>query len=305
MIAVMDVFRGVIPFIAVAETRSYRKAGERLGVTSAAVSKAILALEKETRTTLFLRTSRRVELTEDGERFFERCREALGLVQAGREALSASRRWPTGKLAVSSSFVVARLVVRAATEWKANYPDVSIELRATDRMVRFASENVDVGVRVGGPGDDSVVVHELRKTQWVTVASPAYLARKGAPRVIADLARHECVRFVLPRGATREWTFGDGRDAGAVVQQRPDGRMDVDHGELLTEAAEAGAGVCQVLDFMVRDALHDGRLVEVLASHRAPGPPVLAVHLPEKRALPRVRTFLEQLRTTFQVRGAG
>jgi DNA-binding transcriptional LysR family regulator len=113
------------------------------------------------------------------------------------------------------------------------------------------------------------------------------------------------VRFVLPRGAAREWTFGDGRDADAVTQQKLDGRMDVDHGELLVEAAEAGAGVCQVLDFMARDAVREGRLVEVLASHRAPGPPVLAVHLPEKRALPRVRTFLDQLRTTFQVREAG
>ena len=77
-------------------------------------------------------------------------------------------------------------------------------------------------------------------------------------------------------------------------------RVDVDHGEMLLEAAEAGAGICQVLDFMALDALREGRLVEVLAGHRAPSAPVLAVYAPEKRALPRVRSFLEQLRAAFR-----
>lgn len=288
-----DLFSGVAPFLHTAENRSYRRAAERLGVTPAAVSKAVLKLEERLGVKLLVRTSRSVSLTPEGEAFLLRCREAMGSLQAGREQLSAARSMPRGELKVTLPFILGRLVVPELPRLSARYPDLRFRVAMTDRLVRLVEEGVDVGVRVGGREDSTLVSKVLGTSRWVTVASPRYLAKAGIPARPDQLAAHTCLMFVAPDGRPREWTFAD------VEPPRLEPKLLVDQGELMLEAAAAGMGICQVLDFMVGDRIADGRLQEVLPGYGAPGPTLHAVAAPERARTPNVRACFEFLAGVF------
>jgi DNA-binding transcriptional LysR family regulator len=124
-------------------------------------------------------------------------------------------------------------------------------------------------------------------TRWTTVAAPAYLARHGTPQTPDDLAAHGCVRFRNTRGKVVPWTFAD-REALGVP-----GKLDLDEGALIVDAALAGIGIAQVFDRMVREHITSGRLVEVLSKHAAAGPQLFAVCLPARRRAPEIRAFLD------------
>jgi LysR family transcriptional regulator for bpeEF and oprC len=132
----------------------------------------------------------------------------------------------------------------------------------------------------------------------VTVASPGYLARKPAPARPAELADHNCIRFLAPNGKPRDWSFADG-DRTITVPVA--GNLVIDSGTSLLEAAEAGMGVCQVLDFMVEPALRSGVLTEVLASVAALGPKIHAVATPSRSRSASVRAFMRFLADAFRV----
>ena len=293
-----DPFVGLPAFVRVAEELSFRSAAGRLGVTPAAVSRSIQRLEQRLGVKLFERTTRTVRLTAEGTRFAARCREALAQVTIGSRELQESRSTPRGTLVVSASPILASLVIRRLARFSQRHPLVRTDLRLTDKVVRFAEDDVDVALRVGEPSDPSVVAHRLASTRWVTVASPTYLARRGLPRDVASLAEHDCLRFVPPRGNPRGWTF---RAAGdTTVTLAIASRLDVDQGDRLAAAALADVGIAQVLDFMVDDDLRAGRLVEILVDLAAPGPTVHAVH--PRRPLPRVRAFVELLEEELRAR---
>jgi DNA-binding transcriptional LysR family regulator len=283
-------------FVRVADTLSFRAAAQDLGLTAAAVSRTIQRLEESLGVRLFERSTRSVRLTAEGGRFVARCREALAQVRIGAREVAESRSAPTGTLVISASPILARLVVGRLGRFLLRHPAVRLDLRLTDRVVRFADDDVDVALRVGAPTDPSAVAHALVKTRWVTVASPAYVARRGAPRTPADLADHECLRFVPPRGKARPWVFVAQEETGIVTiatSLEVTSALDVDHGDVLVDAALADVGIAQVLYFMVEEHVRAGRLLEVLANAAAPGPTVHAVH--PRRPLPRVRAFVDFL----------
>jgi DNA-binding transcriptional LysR family regulator len=282
-------FAGLAAFVAVAELRSFRRAAERLGVTVAAVSKSVARLEADLGARLLARTSRAVSLTPEGERFLEPARQALALVQAAREEVSAAGALARGPLHVSASPILAPAIVSALPTLRARHPGLALRLAVSDRTARLAEDGVDVALRVGPPGGVGLVARKLRGTRWVTLASPAYLARHGAPATPDDLRARPSVRFVLPSGRVRAMTFHDG---AREVTVEPPSAVDVDDGRLLLEAAAAGVGPCQVLDFMVGPYVRDGRLVELLAHAAADGPPLHAVWLPARRTPPRIAAFV-------------
>ncbi len=291
--AELDVFRGVVPFVAVVEELSFRRAAVRLGVTSAAVSKAVQTLEGELGVKLLERTSRAVSVTREGVLFYERCRGAVAAVAGAREETVASRRAPQGEATVSSPFIVAPTVVAAMARLRERHPRLTVRLQVSDQLAKLAFARVDVAVRIGA-ADESLVAHPLRGTRWVTVASPAYLARRGVPARAADLAAHDCLVFLAPNGRPRAWSFAT--DARAAA--RPQAALLVDHGPSLLDAARAGMGVAQVLDFMVEEDLRAGRLLEVLADDAVAGPPLRALSLPGRRS-PNVRAIVAALGEAF------
>jgi DNA-binding transcriptional LysR family regulator len=290
----MDLFAGVLPFLHVAEELSFRKAAARLGITTAAVSKAVKRLEEDLGARLLERTSRQVALTPEGLEFLERAREAVAQVRAARETVAQAQRAPKGPLTVTLPYILAPVVLPRLARLQARYPQLTLHVRMDDRFSRMVDEHIDVAIRVGSLEDSSLVARRLLSTRWVTLASPAHLARYGTPVRPAELSRHPCLKFVDPNGLAREWMFRR-EPGGAPEGVRTLPAMDVNHGPALLDLATAGAGMCQVLDFMLDERARDGRLVEVLADHSADGPPVHALCLPGRQAVPRVQALLQLL----------
>lgn len=297
-----DPFAGIVPFVQTARDRSFRRAAERLGVTPAAISKAIQRLEEDLGVQLFHRTTRRVSLSAEGEIFLARCQEAMAQVHAGRELIDMARRDPAGELTVSLPFILGRVLVARLPRFLGRYPALALHLRLSDRLSRLVEEGVDVAIRMGELHDSSLVARRLMHTRWATVASPAYLARHGTPARPRDLADHNCIKFRSPRGTAVEWSFAGGR--GAREKVKTTGNLDLDQGELLLEAAASGLGVCQALHFMVESYVRAGTLVEILREHAAPGPAIHALCLPGQRSSPRVRAFIDFLVDELADQGA-
>ena len=293
----LDLFSGVLPFVRTAEERSFGRAAASLGVTTAAVSKAVRKLEEDLGVKLLDRSSRVVTLTREGEVFLERCRRAVLDVTGAREAVLGARREPQGEIAVTLPFILAPLVVPRLSRLGVQYPRLTFRLHMTDRLARLADESYDVAIRMGELEASSMVARQLRKTRWVTVASPTYLARRPAPKSPADLVDHNCLRFVAPNGKPRNWTFAD-KARETVVEVA--GNLLIDHGVYLLAAARAGMGICQVLDFMVHEAVREGDLVEVLAAYAAEGPGIHALATPGRARSANVRAFMMFLVDAFR-----
>jgi DNA-binding transcriptional LysR family regulator len=288
-----DLFAGVLPFVRTAEERSFGRAAASLGITTAAVSKAISKLEGDLGVKLLDRSSRKVALTREGAIFLERCQHAVLGVQGAREAMQEARREPQGELAVTLPFILAPFVVTDLVRLSTQYPRLSFRLHVSDRMARLADESYDVAIRVGELAAPSQVSRLLRKTRWVTVASPSYLRRAPAPTTPAELVAHDCLRFVGSNGKPRAWEFSDGDRAVT-------GSLLVDHGEYLLGAAISGMGICQVLDFMVAEPVRDGALVEVLADHATDGPGIHAIATASRARSASVRAFIRFLVEAFR-----
>lgn len=289
-----DVFRGVLPFVAVVEEQSFRAAAARLGVTTAAVSKAVKTLEAELGVALLVRTSRAVATTREGELFYERTKSAVAAVSGARAAIASSRKEPQGKLSISVPFLLAPIVVAALAPLASRHPRLSFELEVSDELARFAESGVDVAVRIGSLDDSSLVGRRLRRTRWVTVASPAYLARKGTPSRPEELEAHDVLHFVAPDGRPRTFRF-----ATPHAPFHANERLRVDHGPTLLDAAVAGLGIAQVLDFMVPSLVREGRLVEVLSAHAAEGPDLTALAAPGRARSSGVRVLFDALAEGF------
>jgi DNA-binding transcriptional LysR family regulator len=287
-----ELFRGVVPFVAVAEARSFHGAARALGVSTAAVSKAVRSLEASLGVVLIHRTARFVDLTREGALFHERARAAVAEVEGAREALARARRVPEGELTLSLPFVLTNLVARGIALLRARHPRLTFKLLVTDRLSKLASESVDVAVRIGDLPDSTLVSRVLRKTELLTIASPAYLARAGTPAKVADLDRHDCVGLIAPSGKPYAWLFKSGpREVRSIALP--------DHGPLSVEAVVAGVGIGQAFDFMLGERLARGELIEILPDERAQGPAITAVCAPGQRATPRVRAAFEAFADAF------
>lgn len=289
----MAMFDGLVQLVAISDTGSLREAARALGVTSSAVSKALSKLERDLGVRLLHRTARRVVPTTEGEEFLVACRDAVACVRRARERLLDSQRAPRGRLRVSLPPVFSARVVSAMPRWFNAYPDLTLDIVATDRFVQLAEENIDVAIRIGASDDSANVMRKLRTVRLATVAAPAYLSRRGTPRTPDDLAHHTCLRFVLPAGIAQPWLF---RTRGTTRSLPVGGVLTADHGEALLAAAIAGVGIIQAPDVMVDDAVERGALARVLAPYTADGPPLVALCAPGRQGSPNVRAFVDFVR---------
>jgi DNA-binding transcriptional LysR family regulator len=288
----LDSFRGVVPFVAVAEEKSFRRAAQRLQISPAAVSKAIATLEEDVGHALFTRTTRAVALTRQGELFFERCQQALAAVRGAREALASAHKEPSGRLGISVPFIAAKLLTPALALLSSRYPSLTFDVRVSDQLSRFAEEPVDVAVRIGTLATSSLVARKLQRTRFLTVASPAYVAKHGRPTKPTQLDQHQCLVLRAPDNKPRAFWMSSGE-----VSVRP--TLLVDHGPTLIDAALAGLGITQGFDFMVKELIRDGKLIELLPDFSAVGPDIFAVCPAGRRASANVRAAFDALAEVF------
>jgi len=189
----MDRFDEIAAFTAVADARSFTQGARRLGVSGAQVSKLVARLENRLGARLLNRTTRDVSLTDTGRAYLERARQVLEDFQS-LESSVREQGGPRGLLKISApmSFGASQLTP-ALLDFATAYPDVSLEVSATDRLVNLVEEGFDVAVRIGALADSSLVARRLAPVRLVTCAAPAYLDRHGAPQTVDELAAHEAI----------------------------------------------------------------------------------------------------------------
>lgn len=281
----------LVPFVEVAQRGSFRGAAVALGLTPAAISKSIKRLEAGLGARLFARTSRSVRLTSEGEAFLPRAREAIAQLRAGQREVEGKHRGAQGLVRISISPILSRPVLPELARLAARHEGLRFDLRVSDRIARLVEDRVDVALRVGVPQESGLTARKLLATRWQLVASPSYLARRGTPRGVDELAAHDFVRFVGPGGRPRELAL-----RGGTIERAP---LAVDDGELTLEAARQGMGIAQVLDFMTRADLASGALVSLLPEACPEGPAVHAVHVTGRRGVARVRLVVAHLAEAF------
>jgi DNA-binding transcriptional LysR family regulator len=286
---------GVEAFLRVAERRGFRAAATDLGVTPSAVSQAVRALEARMGIALFARTTRSVGLTEAGQRFLERARPAFQEIIAASNAASDLATKPSGLLRLAVPRAVVPVLLRPLlASFCAAYPDVSVEIAASEELVDLAKDGFDAGIRLGEfIASDMVAVRLTPSLRLIVVGSPSYLARSGRPRLPADLAAHACVRMRRSGGALANWRL---QDSGRPIDLLVSGPLIVHDYSSMLDAALAGAALAQVPEPIAREHVRAGRLDEVLGKY-APSTLGVFLYFPDRKQVsPKLRAFIDHAR---------
>jgi len=281
--------------VQVAEARSFTVAAGQLGISQSGLSRAIGRLESALGVRLLHRTTRNVSLTPDGRQFVEHCAPLLSGLEDAERRLGDRPSTPAGVLKLTAPSMFGRKVlVPLAGQLMATHPQLQFELVLNDRLVDLVEEGFDAALRTGPISDVRMVARPLRPLNWVTVASPAYIARHGPPATVEALQDHACLAVRnLRSGRLVDWQFRDGQ--GQLREFTPPARMVFDSGDPLVEGALAGIGIVQVMDFAVADALADGRLQRVLQPFEGRSRVLSLVYPPSRQASPKLQVLAEAL----------
>lgn len=282
-------------FARVAELASFTQAAEALGIPKASASTAVQQLETQLGTRLLHRTTRRVQLTQDGQAYYERCKDLLADVDELQSMFQhADGDGLRGRVRIDMSTGMARNVVMPRLpELLARHPALALELSSTERRVDLVREGFDCVLRTGAVVDESLIARPLGHTRQANCASPAYLRQYGTPHSLADLAQHRLVHFVNTLGA-RPTGFEAVVD-GTLVLTPMHGAVTVNNGEAYMAGCLAGLGLIQVPRLGVADLLARGELVEVLPHLPAPSMPLTLMYANRRNLPRRVRTVMDWL----------
>lgn len=297
----MDRIDRLTVFSRVAETASFTRAADALGLPRSTVSAAIQALEASLGVRLLHRTTRRVALTEDGAAFYERCQRLIGdFDELG--ALFRRDGQPQGRLRINVPGRIGRLVLAPVLPaFLARYPALEIDMGVTDRPVDLVQEGVDCAVRVGALADSGLVARRLGDLAFGNYASPAYVAAHGAPRRPDALASHFAVRYASPlSGRTELWEYvADGETRHVEVPSR----VTVNNAEAYIACAVAGLGLIQIPVYDARAHVAAGELVEVMPTHRAAPVPISLVYPHRRHLSRRLQVFADWIDALFRSEG--
>lgn len=283
-------------FEKIVEEGSLSRAAEKLGLSRASVSKHLAALEDRLGARLLNRTTRRCSLTEVGAAFHERSRQILDdLDEAEQEAGSAGAN-PSGQLRLNAPMTFGTMHLSAAIPaYCAAFPAVTVDMILNDRVVDLVEEGFDLAVRIGHLADSSLIARRLAPCRFVACASPAYLAKRGAPCTPAELGAHDCL--IYSYAPSREiWEFS-GPEGSTTV--RVGGPMRANNGEALAVAAVAGMGIVLSPTFIVSTDLAAGRLVPVLVDYPIAERGIYAMWPTGRHLSAKVRTFVDFLTGRF------
>ncbi|MBA8878300.1 DNA-binding transcriptional LysR family regulator [Phyllobacterium myrsinacearum] len=282
----------IFAFIAVVDAGSFSGGGQAIGLTRSAVGKAIARLEKRLGVRLLNRTTRKLSVTDDGRVYYEHCTRVVSVLEETEASVGQKSAMPMGllRLTVPEAFGrihILPLLQRYMKEW----PDLQIEVNFSDRIADMVEDGFDLAVRIGTGGTDTRLISRVvAEHKGVICAAPSYLDTHGRPETPDDLASHDCLVF---KSGTRKQAWRLREVDGTWSTVGGHGRLRLDSGEAIRDAAIVGMGVAYLPSFLVDDAIADGRLEQVLTASETQTIPIVAVY-PSKRYLSaKVRRFID------------
>jgi DNA-binding transcriptional LysR family regulator len=282
-------------FITVVERGSLTAAAVTLSTTPSVISRALARLEVRLGTQLLRRTTRSIGLTDAGRAYLEQTKAALAQIAEVERAIQGAADEVTGTLRISAPTTFGHYRLPAMLQrFSRACPAVRIELNINNRNMDLVAEDYDFAIRQGELRDSALVARKLEDAALCVVAAPSYLARHGQPTSLAELAQHQCLSFLLPsNGRAIPWQLCvDGEE----VELMPPSMLQVTDDALgMVSLAEAGLGLCQSYEFVVRERLARGALVEVLPQHRGRSRPFSLIYTQQRRQSAAARAFIAAL----------
>ncbi|NRR33346.1 LysR family transcriptional regulator [Oxalobacteraceae bacterium] len=291
----MDLLDSMKVYVAAVEKGSLSAAATACAISATMAGNHLRALETRLGMRLLNRTTRRQHLTAFGEDYYLRCKEILRLVAETDAQAHNLQMAPAGKLRISAPVTFGtEALMRSLPAYLERYPQVSIDLALSDRVIDLAEEGCDAAIRIGQLPDSALIARPLAPYRLMICASPAYLARRGTPAVPEDLSAHECLSFSAASLASWRLSDADGEYRIAVA-----GRLQVNHGEALRVAALHGLGIVLQPAILMEADVQAGRLVQLFPKHQLSKRPMHVVYLSDKYRSPKLRSFVDFLVERF------
>ncbi|WP_315338039.1 LysR family transcriptional regulator [Pseudomonas grimontii] len=277
-------------FVSVIECGSISAAAEQVGQTPSAVSRTLSRLEAKLETTLINRTTRRMDLTEEGKYFFEQAKLILAQMDELEERLSSRQKNPAGRLRINAAvpFMLHGIVPYIA-EFRRLYPEIQLELNSDDLIIDLLEQSTDIAIRIGALADSTLHARSLGCTPLHILASPDYLKQYGTPTTVAELADHTLLGFTQTE-TLNHWPLRHVEGDRWLIQPR----VAASSGETLRQLALEGQGICCLSNFMTSEDINAGRLVPVLeAFNSGYRQPIHAVFYRNSQLALRIQCFLD------------
>ncbi|MBG6029630.1 LysR family transcriptional regulator [Proteus hauseri] len=279
-------------FVEVVEHKSFTKAADKLNLANSAVSRTVKKLEDKLGVNLLNRTTRQINLTAEGELYFQRMKVILQEMQAAENELHGTQSSPKGLLRIDAATpVVLHLLLPFISVFRQQYPDIILSLVSSETFVNLIERKVDVAIRVGQLTDSSLRARPLLSSYRKIVASPKYLERQGTPKSVEDLRQHTCLTFTEPT-SLNTWPLEINDNELITVTEG----ISSNSGETLRQLCVNGEGIACLSDFMLDKDIRDGKLVELFNDKLQQIPlPFHAVYYSDRVVSQRIRVFIDSL----------
>jgi DNA-binding transcriptional LysR family regulator len=280
-------------FVRVADLKSLSAAGRDLRLSPAVISNRVAKLEKQLGVRLFNRTTRRVNLIEEGQIFYEHSTRILHEIELIETTIGPRSGKPRGPITVTAPAGFGRLhIAPFMPAFVEAWPDIQVRLHLTDRITDVIQDGTDIAIRIADLRAHSFIAKKLADNRRAIVAAPSYLEAHGTPETPADLLKHNCLLLRFPGSQQFQWTL-EGPDESVTLPVS--GTLDSDNGEAILEWCRQGAGLALKSYWEVHQDLAEGRLVKVLPEWVPLGHAIYAIYPHSKLMPPRVRTFIDFL----------
>ncbi|MGF6654808.1 DNA-binding transcriptional LysR family regulator [Paraburkholderia youngii] len=303
----MDLLKAMTVFVRVVESGSLTAAAVACDLSPTMVGNHLQALETRLGATLIHRTTRKQQISAFGQAYYERCIEILGLIDDSERLALDHLATPRGRLRVTAPVVFSNeCLMPVIADYCERYPDVKLDIVATDALSDLLDDGFEAAVRIGALGNPDLVARPLQPYRLVLCASRGYLAAHGTPSSPDALRSHQCLTYAYPprsewHAAQAEWSL-EGPDGRVSVPV--DGRLRIDNSEALRRAVLRGLGIAMLPEILVAADLRAKRLVEVLPAFAAPERPLNLLYLRERRTSPKLRSFIEFMVERFGAEAA-
>lgn len=285
-------------FALVVEAKSFNKAAQLAGISSAALSKKISHLEEELEVQLLYRTTRQLKLTEAGEIFYNHAKSIRTQVNDAVSEVTSFSTGLTGKIKMTVPTISGEaLLAKIVSDFCQLHPNLSVEMRLENRFIDLIAEGQDLAIRTGELSDSSLIAKLLIKSNWVVCCTPDYIAKHGEPTVIDDLKNHNCFAYTHQAKGAYDWHFRRGDKKMSV---KISGNFATNNSEALRKAALQGYGIVYVPRFCVYDNLMSGKLVAILPDYTPRALGIYAVYPYSKHQSQKLKLLIDHIKNAYQ-----